>query len=465
MRVVVVPPITDPTVTVAVGPGESLLDLNQRFGLRTADPAVLAATAAALDTTATAGGPGAAHCLLARAAADVFVQPADRVTWLRALGASIRAISALDPGVSAAIDDIELRAGSTERSADAALAASRCTLFDPELAAVPGTAEVYVVLDSDQQLPAALRLLGRLRAGQACTIGGRFVAVHRAALSRLPALASVRLDDTVRPRVVDPHWSPDHQAELRWCGAGSERPAAGHWAGWLDARTFGELGATELDRCAGLVVSVTGADGPEADLAALAARIPVAVEVIVGAPGGAVSAAEWRGAPGSVRLAGFRPYRPPLPPDAAPPPGHDLARWAAPATVAVLAEVDGLLARYAPRHDLFPGRVAGALFALPAQDRPRVWGEHYWDPAVRLVRTEHTAPDGGAPGDFLVSLRSGTLTRVRPALAGLLTRIRLGGRVAEHAVGALPAGRRERLLTGLITAGAVHKSTKEGQAA
>jgi hypothetical protein len=470
MRVVVVPPVTDPTVTVAVGAGERLLDLNRRFGLRAADPAVLTATAAALDTTATAGGPGAARCLLARAAADVLAQPADRLTWLRALGASIRAVSAPDPGLSAAIDDIELRAGSTERSADVALAARRCTLFDPELSAVPGTAEVHVVLDSDQQLPAVLRLLGQLRAGQACTVGGRFVAAHRAALSRLPALAGVRLDSRVRPRVVDPRWSPGHQAGLRWCDEGAERPAAGHWAGWLDARTFGELGAAELDRCAGLVVSVTGPpypDGPEAGirtaLAALAARIPVAVEVIVGAPGGGGSPAAWRAAPGSVRLAGFRPYRPPLPAGAAAPPGHDLARWAAPATAAAMAEAGTLLARYAPQHSLFPGRVAGALFAV--DNRPHVWGEHFWDPAVRLVRTEHTAPDGGAPGDFLVSLRSGTLTRVRPALAGLLTRIRHGGRLAERTVEALPAGRRERLLTGLLAAGAVHKMTKEGQAA
>jgi hypothetical protein len=118
-----------------------------------------------------------------------------------------------------------------------------------------------------------------------------------------------------------------------------------------------------------------------------------------------------------------------------------------------MAEVDSLLARYAPRHGLFPGRVAGALFA--AEYRPRVWGEHYWDPAVRLVKTEHTAPDGGAPGDFLVNLRSGALTRVQPALTGLLTRIRLGGRLAERAVDVLPPGRRERLLTGLVAAGAV----------
>lgn len=468
MRLVVVPPVADPTVTVAVGAGERLLDLNRRFGLRAADPAVLRATAAALDTPGTTGGPGAAHCLLARAAADVFAESADRATRLRALGASIRAVSALDPGISASIDDIELRTGSTQCGADAALAADRCTLFDPELSAVSAAREVYVVLDSDQQLPATLRLLGRLhpdpvRPGWAITVGGRFVAAHREALSRLPALAGVRLDTGTRPRVIDAGWSPGHEAGLRWCGEGDERPGVSRWAGWLDAATFGELRASELERCAGLVVSVCGSadpDGPKANagaaLTALAARIPVAVEIVVGAPGGDTSPRAWWAQPGSsVRVAGFRPYRPRLSTGATAPPGHDLARWAAPATAATMAEVAELLARHAPQRSLFPGRVAGALFT--AEYRPHVWGEHYWDPAVRLVRTEHAAPDDGAPGDFLVNLRSGALTRVRPALAGLLTRIRLGGPPAERAVGTLPAERRERLLVGLVAAGAMGK--------
>jgi hypothetical protein len=461
MRLVVVPPVTDPTVTVVVGAGERLLDLNRRFGLRAADPAVLRVTAADLDAQDNTGSPGAAHCLLAMAAADVFAGPADRATRLRALGASIRAISARDPGISASIDDIELRTGSTQRGADTALAADRCTLFDPELSAVRAAGEVYVVLDSDQQLPATLRLLGRLRPGGVVTVGGRFVAAHRDALSRLPALAGVRLDTGRRPRVIEAGWSPPEEAGLRWCGEGDERPGANHWAGWLDAASFSELTNAELERCAGLVVSVCGSadpDGPEAGagaaLTALAARIPVAVEIVVGAPGGDTSPAAWWAQPGcSVRVAGFRPYQPGQSGGAAAPPGHDLARWAAPATAATLAEVAELLARHAPRRSLFPGRVAGALFA--AEYRPHVWGEHFWDPAVRLVHTEHAAPDDGAPGDFLVNLRSGALTRVRPPLAGLLSRIRLGGPQARRAVGALPAGRREWLLAGLVAAGAV----------
>jgi hypothetical protein len=463
MRLVVVPPVTDPTVTVVAGEGERLLDLNRRFSMRAADPGVLRVTAAALDTP---GGLDAGHCLLARAAADVFAGPADPATRLRALGASIRAISALDPGISAAIDDIELRTGSTQCGADVALAADRCTLFDPELSAVPAAGEVHVVLDSDQQLPAALRLLGQLRQGSAITtsaitVGGRFVAAHREALSRLPALDGVRLDTGRRPRVITACWSPHEGAGLRWCGDGDQRPDAGHWAGWLDAAAFGELTASELERCAGLVVSVPRSadpDRPEADvsaaLTALAARIPVAAEIVVDAPGVDASPAAWWAQPGcSVRVAGFRPFRPGLSGGAAAPPGHDLARWAAPATAAILAETAALLARHAPRRSLFPGRVAGALFA--AERRPHVWGEHFWDPAVRLVRTEQAAPDDGAPGDFLVNLRSGALTRVRPPLARLLTRVRLGGPQARHAVGALPAGRRERLLAGLVAAGAV----------
>ncbi len=466
MRLVVVPPVTDPTLTVTAGADERLLDLNRRFAMRAADPAVLRASAAALDAAGNAGGPGAASCLLASAAADAFAEPAGPATRLRALGAAIRAISALDPGVSAAIDDIELRAGSTQSSADAALAAGRCTLFDPELSLVPATGEVHVVLDSDQQLPAALRLIARLssapgRPGRTLTLGGRFVATHQQALSRLPVLAGVRLEPRIRPCLIDPAWSPGRQAGLGWRGPEDGPPDAGRWAGWLDAATFADMTAPELERCAGLVVSIRGSadpGGPEAGtraaLTALAARIPVAVEVIAGAPRGDTSPGAWWARPGSpVRVAGFRPYRPPLAARAAAPAGHDLARWAAPATAATMAEVAGLIARHAPRGDLFPGRVAGALFA--AEHRPRIWGEHYWDPAVRLVRTSSAAPDHDGPGDFLVSLRSGTLTRVRPALAALLTRIRQGGPSAERAIGTLPAPRRERLLASLVAAGAV----------
>jgi hypothetical protein len=466
MRLVVVPPVTDPTLTVTVGTGERLLDLSRRFGLRAADPVVLRATGAALDVP----GTGAAErCLLAMAAADALAGPASAAVWPQAVAAAIRVLSATDPGLSASIDDIELRTGSTECGADATLAATRCTLFDPELSAVPAARDVHVVLDSDQQLPAALRLLGRLRSsgtarGRPVTVGGRLVAAQRDALSLLPALSGVRLDTGTRPRVIGAGWLPGHGTGLRWCGDGDEPPDAGLWAGWLDAAAAGALTRSQLERCAGLVVSVTGsADqaGPEArarvaltELAA--ARVPVAVEVVVGAPGGDTSPGAWWALPGSpVRLAGFRPYRPRLPADTAPPPGHDLARWAAPAAAVTMAEVGGLLAHYAPRRDLFPGRVAGALFA--PTDRPRICGDHYWDPAVRLVRTEHATPDDGAPGDFLVNLRSGALTRVRPALAALLARMRQGGPPAERAVGTLASDRRERLLAGLAAAGAVHK--------
>jgi hypothetical protein len=451
---------------VTTGAGERLLDLNRRFAVRAADPAVLRATSAALDTAGNPGGSDAANCLLASAAVDTFAEPAGPATRLRALGAAIQAVSALDAGVSAAIDDIELRDGSTQSSADALLAAGRCTLFDPELSLVPATGEVHVVLDSDQQLPATLRLFARLssdpgRPEGTLSLGGRFVAAHQKALSRLPALSGVRLETRSRDRLIDPAWSPGQQDGLGWRGPADEPPAADRWAGWLEAATFAEMTAPELERCAGLVVSIRGSadpGGPEAAtraaLRALTRRIPVAVEIVAGAPGGDTTEEAWWARPGSpVRVAGFRPYRSPLAAGATVPPGHDLARWAAPAAAATMTEVAGLITRYAPRHDLFPGRVAGALFA--AEHRARIWGEHYWDPAVRLVRTEHAAPDNGGPGDFLVSMRSGTLTRVRPALAALLTRIRLGGPSAERAIGTLPAASRERLLASLVAAGAV----------
>lgn len=441
MRHVVVPPLSDPTVTVAVGPGERLLDLNRRFAARAADPARLRALADTLDVPAAGNGPGgpggmgaAERCLLARAAANALTEPADHIVRLRALGAAIRVLSANDAGLTATIDDIELRSGDTQSSSDVALAASRCTLFDPELSQVPADGEVYVVVDTDRQLPAALRLIGLLGPARTITLGGRFVAAHHAALNRSPALSTVYLDTEPRQRLVDGEWSPPGTAGIRWCVEGDERPADGRWAGWLDAVSLTELEPAELDRCAGLVLSVNGAADPgEASvqaLAALSTRFPIALEIIVGAPGGDTTPRAWWNPPGSpIRLAGFRPYRPRLRDGAAGPPDRDLARWAAGPDAAVRAEVAGLIAREAAHRDLFPGRIAGALFAVPHHQH--VCGDHYWDLSVRPAGTEHLAPCGCEPGNFLVNLRSGVLVRVRPALAAVLTRLRAGGRAAE----------------------------------
>ncbi|MEV7978476.1 hypothetical protein [Streptomyces sp. NPDC086519] len=450
MRIIVVPPPGDPTITVTVCPGEQLLDLNRLFARRVAEPSVLYANAAVLDAPGRSETAGI--CLLARAAADALAAASDPATRLRALSAAIRVISARDPGLTASIDDIELRTGSTSSSADAARAATRCTLFDPELSAVPTGAKVELVVDSDQQLPTALRLLRRLGPG-AATLSGRFVARHRDALRRLPELTGVGLEQRIRPRIVLRQWS-SREAALCWCGEGDRPPSAGRWAGWLDAGTVTALQVSELDRCEGLVVTTGGSAELAGPLTALAARFPAAVEILVGVPGGDTSSGAWWSRPGSpVRVAGFRPFRPPLPPGAPMPGGHDLARWAAPAGEATTAEVRRLLGIGVVRHDMFPGRVAGALFA--AGPLPVIDGEHQWDPAVRLVRSEHTAPPGSAPGQFLVNLRSGALTRIQPALAGLLEQVRRGGPAATEAVGALPAVRRTRLLNVLRAAGAV----------
>ncbi|RKN43992.1 hypothetical protein [Streptomyces hoynatensis] len=528
-RLVVLPPLGDPTLAPALAAGEELLDAAGAFVGRLADPAGLAGEAARLDRP---GGPAAQgraeRALFLRACADALAEAElPDPTALRAVGMALRLRSAGDPEITAALDDLWLRHGSTQRGADVLRAAAGSALFAPEVAAaaraVAAAGAAEVVVDSDRQLPFAFALAAAAPPAT-LTLTGRFVARHHAALARLDAPGRARLSPRARRLLLGGCGGPGNADPVVWVTRAAECPARGPWAGWLDAESVARLPAGATARCAGLVVTVAGLRtwgravgerGHPVDLAAvvppLAARVPVAVEVLVGAPG--VPAVEYERlvaeevrAP--VRLAGFRPFRLPLPgtPHAwAVPPRPaaelpDLARWlpyddetddtgapdepAAPAAAAESAGPGGqagpgspgpggpggyawrqrligeLLAGRAAGLDLFPGRVAAAV-TQPSR-WPRVHGSWCWDPAARAVGTEHLAPDGGPPGRFLVSLRGGGITRLSGHTAAVVDRLRHGGARASALLGRLAPARREELLRQL---GRVRAVRSGGEAA
>ncbi|MFI0723502.1 hypothetical protein [Streptomyces sp. NPDC021224] len=487
----VIPPLLDPTLTFDGRPGERTADLNTAFWQRLCAPGAVLAHAVRLDSpqaeegAAGAGPDRGTACLLALAAADTLGEPAGSAAHLLGLAAAARVRGAGDAGLTVAVDDVHLVTGTTQSSADVARAAALSTLMLPEVeagaallrAAGPG---VRVILHADQQLPAVLGILGRAPAC-APVLTGAFVRDHAAALRRVPALAGARLlpEAPELPGARIGGLVPAGRDASRgavWVTEPDSVPAAGPWAGWLDAAGAAGLGPGRRERCAGLVVTVARLDGwgrawdaagGPYDLrhaAVLGRRVPVALDLLAGAPGvtyedldRAVALAAGSG----VRIAGCRPFRlaaghpggawAGVPVHTAAEPGHDLARWAASATAPDTA-AGPWLDRLARRHPLFPGRLAAALFA--ADGHPADGGTS-WNPAVRQVRTRHAAPPGTAPGDFLVDLRTGRMNRLSVPLAALTTALRRGGPAASGALRRLPGPRRAALLAALRTAGAL----------
>ncbi|RCV61853.1 hypothetical protein [Marinitenerispora sediminis] len=329
MTLTVIPPLTDPTLEWAPPGSGPLLDLNAAFFDRLADPGRLRA-AAECDDTADADSDRSLRVVFGRAAAAVLDRPARDDARLRAIGYALRAAGAADPAIELSLDDLRLRGGTTQSSADVVAAATATGLFGPEVerlraAAGPGT-RVAVLVDTDQQLPAAVaftRALGPERVEWT----GRYVVRYGAALSRVPELRGVRLRALAAPRTVRTEWgAPDGTT---WLTDAAEWRPGGAWAGWMDPSVAAALSDEALKDCRGLTVTVAGpgggppgevvgADGVPADLAALRARLdpaaPLRADVVLGAPGVPVAEAAaladgLESAAGGIGLAGFRPFR------------------------------------------------------------------------------------------------------------------------------------------------------------
>ncbi|MGR6917235.1 hypothetical protein ACU635_23620 [[Actinomadura] parvosata] len=378
MELLVVPPFTDFTTEIVPPPGAEVLDLGARIVERLADPARLrAATAHRRD------GPHTA--LIGRSAAAVIEQAAYDTAHLRAVGAALRLAG--DPALRLSIDGLELAEGSTQSSRDVLAAAARCELFRPEVEqAVEAAKErrAHVVVDGERQLPAAFALVRALGA-ERVTLCGRLVTEQVAALRRVPELAGAEWLAWAPERVIRPHWHGDG-TPVRWVTGLGTPPAAGPWAGRLDATRVAAFPLGTLTRCRGLTIivtridflaAVTGLDGMTVNLRRLLAAIPMAApvtcELAVGAPGfGAGIVGEslelLADGPGGVRLGGLRPYRMGIRTVWAghsvrfpPPAGHDLTRWVefdAPETMRAWEVANTIKTWRGRLHNLPPGRLA-----------------------------------------------------------------------------------------------------------
>lgn len=517
MKILVIPPLADLTAAPDLSTDRLVMvDANAAFFQRLCAQATLTAVVAGLDQP---GGSAerSAHALMAGTAAQVLRETPisgagaghDRcpdATVLRAVSAVMRAASLDDPAVRLTVDDLELVTGSTECAAEAAAAGAATGLFEPELtqaaAALRRAGGGQVVLDSDKQLPAVLQL-ARLAAPARLILRGRFAHAHREALAVRPELAGAQFDSAPLPLRVLPQWlaSPGmSERPVRWVTTSAELPVQGDWLGWLDAADAARVSPAALECCHGLTLTVAdlpswdqalAASGSRVDIGPLLSRlrsrcVPVGLEILVGAPGVASTAAQAAadliasrgtepapadGATGGVRLAGFSPFR--LPAGHADgwngtplrlallPPGSDLPRtrdFSADATLGpaqVAEELRRLLEMTGASHDLYPGRLAAAVIA---RTRWRSIDDQVcWDPAVRVNAISHAGPDGRGAGSFLVSLRSSRLLRAEDRFAALLRRLSTGGSAACELWQRLPARQRADLLARLSAAGAVRE--------
>ncbi|WP_371515852.1 hypothetical protein [Kitasatospora sp. NBC_01300] len=484
----VLPPLFDPSLEPELGPDDELIDVNAHFVARLAGTGAVAALAEDYDLGRRGGADPAedrTRALFARAAAQVTARGGHAAGRLRAMGMALRLAGEADPALRLAADDVELVDGTTECGADVALAAQRTELLGPEArwtrAAAPD-GRVHLVIETDQQLPAAAVLLKALGPARV-VLCGRFATAHREALRALaPFSAAAGFDDWAPAWRLGKEWSGDG-TPVRWVRRAADWPAGAPWAGWLAPDEAAALPAEAWRDCRGAALTVarleswaevTGADGRRTDLRSVLDAADGAlfrVELLVGAPG--VSAEETTGTARSLlsgpgpRLAGLSPFRLPtarggtaprawggVPLIRHPAPGHDLPRWdrfSGPGTLdetARTAAIGALNAELGAVADLFPGRFACCVLAAPD-------GAAVWEPSAAVVAGQGPGPDGRGPGSFVVNLRTGSAFRLHPKLTPVVERLSSGDTAVLDRIG--DAARR-KLTDRLVQAGVMRRS-------
>ncbi|MEV7357643.1 hypothetical protein [Kitasatospora sp. NPDC091276] len=494
----VLPPLFDPSLEPELGPDDELIDVNAHFVARLAGTGALAALADDYALGRRGGSDPAedrTRALFARAAARVTALVTARgghgAGRLRAMGMALRLAGEADPALRLAADDVELVDGTTECGADVVLAAQRTELLGPEArwtrAAAPD-GRVHLVIETDQQLPAAAVLLEALGPGRV-VLCGRFATAHREALRALaPFSAAAGFDDWAPAWRLGKEWSGD-DTPVRWVRRAADWQAGAPWAGWLAPDEAAALPAGAWRECRGAALTVarlaswaevTGEDGRRTDLRAVLDAADAAdgadgallrVELLVGAPG--VSAEETTGTARSLlsgpgpRLAGLSPFRLPTAGGGAAPqawngvplirhpaPGHDLPRWdrfSGPGTLdeaARTAAIGALNAELGAVADLFPGRFACCVLAAPD-------GTSVWEPSAAVVAGEGPGPDGQGPGSFVVNLRTGSAFRLHPKLTPVVERLSSGDTAVLDRIS---DGARRKLTDRLVQAGVMRRS-------
>lgn len=483
-RRVILPPLYDLSLEPILGPGDELFDANAEFLDRLCAPVRLRgwAESAARPTSGVATAETATRALFAAGAATILDR--GRYDWgrLRATGLALRLTAEADPTIRLAVDDVELVNGTTESGADVVSAAAGSVLFAPEAdrarAWAPG-ARVHLLVETDQQLPAAATLAVALGAHRV-TLCGRFAAAHRRALRALAPFAGAEIED----------WTPSWRLRREWASAGEDirwvrdahqwhpgRP----WAGWLAPEQAVLLPARAWRDCRGVALTVarfsawsavTGASGVDTDLETVRRLVGderLAVELLVGAPGldadaTTTAARRLRSGPGP-RLAGLSPFRLTsrngprrstmwggVPLTRKDTPRHDLPRWDRFHGPGSLDDADrqrvtsALTAEFGAETELYPGRLACCALA-PGGQPPATW-----EPSAAVVEASGAGPDGRGPGSFVVNLRTGSAFRLHPRLTPVVRRLASGdAAVWQH----LSDTVRTKLSGQLVRAGAI----------
>jgi hypothetical protein len=409
----------------------------------------------ALTVQADADLPPAARLMLT-AGADALDDSRPTPHRLRGLGAVLVALQRPGHGVRMRLDDLELASGSTEHSADAALAAAAPAPYSHALRAACAECAgepVRLVVDRDQQLPAAITAAELLQENK-IELTGRFATARWPVLRTLSAFTRAGLAATpcgVEWTVADAFCAGALAVGPRWRERSGDPVPDGAWAGRVglaelgDPDRLGDVRVAVLGLCADPRMAV-GRGGTELAWPALARAVDalrvrgvsVLVELWLGAPGIGLDQAEravatvrgivdriaglrvfdwpvgwtdptWRSrqvrlAPVHADLARHHQVSAPVPPDG-------------PALAAAVTAIGKPLARTG---ELVPGRVAGAYLCPPAQ--PTAAG---LDPDVVL----------GGPR-VAVNLRTGAVTKVTKAVSDLVRR-RAGDAEVEAALAAM----------------------------
>jgi hypothetical protein len=341
-------------------------------------------------------------------AARIAISEGDPLLRLRALNVLLRNSHRPGDGVVVRLDDLELASGTTEELPDVLAAADAPGPYDAEVSAAVAemdrSAGVRVVIDRDQQLPAALSAVSRLATTAPLEVTGRFAAQHwqRLRLARHLGEATLLARTNLRWRVA-PEWSPPGVA-VTWRERASDPVPAGRWAGRMSLRDVLRADEPAMARILGRAVTIVlgicgltggfivGRGGSRVPAEALvrslgsirAMGVRPAAEIWLGAPG--ITADELRectaALAGELRIAGFRVFDWPVPWRTSAWAGHtvtlarrphDLSRRheiTSPQTIQA-AELEALLPELAAApqrgRDLVPGRVAGAYLWPPRE--------------------------------------------------------------------------------------------------
>ncbi|MGW6424851.1 hypothetical protein ACWF82_19420 [Nocardia sp. NPDC055053] len=381
-------------------------------------------------------------------------QQHDQAT-LRAMGVALRSSTAHDDTLRMTADDVEIVDGSTESSNDVGDAGRRTTLFEPEVALaaeIAGRGPIRVLVDTDQQLPAAIAIaLGS--GSKRIELCGRFAFAHRATLSRLPELRGATVSSWIPRWQLAGEWSDGEPVTV--VADPADRREGEPWIGWLDVASLLEVPTSGWPLCRGLILTaaarpghtqfISGASGMAVDIAGVVGQmssgIPVRVELLVGAPGVEYDSiretAHGLADDNELCLAGLRPFRlgvdtrgswggrqlirRPQPTDRDLPRSQDFDAAETIEPQKISAVIADLLAGLSPRTELLPGRFA-ATVPMTAT------GQDGWSANAQVVRNDGPGPDGRGPGHFVVNLASGSAFRLHPRLAPVVDRLARGDR-------------------------------------